>query len=393
MIYLEKLEDVQEFLNRERKLPIWRKTMEEKQEIKKQSEQEFHRENLRIRKTEWIQEQIQRQRQSEDALFLQMKQEQEVLDTLRDSMNQNMQTTREARKYNQEFQESMDAQVYAMYGISSDKLQGMREYRNAYYQGCAFSLFLLSVILSALCGVLHGLQSQICLFMVAFTAIEGALLTGEGKRGRVLNFCCKLLYLLMFPMMMVIFVCFELKYLEYDLLLPIFLIFGMAALLIGTASYFLHNPYRADRRVVEEAKDTIRDIEKTARKEVKKNRKTREKAERKEIRKRQKSQARAMSKQAFGSFFKKRRKIETGLEEQEKAARVEQKEQTELQGASAEKEELAAVLEPGRQADAYVHQALQETEEQNEGQSQEENEIKIETEVHMENRCQSNRES
>ena len=192
---------------------------------------------------------------------------------------------------------------------------------------------------------------------------------------------------------MVIFVCFELKYLEYDLLLPIFLLFGMAALLIGTASYFLHNPYRADRRVVEEAKDTIRDIEKTARKEVKKNRKTREKAERKEIRKRQKSQARAMRKQAFGSFFKKRRKIETGLEEQEKAARVEQKEQTELQGASAEKEELAAVLEPGRQADAYVHQALQETEEQNEGQSQEENEIKIETEVHMENRCQSNRES
>ena len=84
--------------------------MEEKQEIKKQSEQELQRENLRIRKTEWIQEQIQRQRQAEDALFLQMKQEQEILDSLRDSMNQNMQTTLEARKYNQEFQESMDAQ-------------------------------------------------------------------------------------------------------------------------------------------------------------------------------------------------------------------------------------------------------------------------------------------
>ena len=125
--------------------------MEEKQEIKKQSEQELQRENLRIRKTEWIQEQIQRQRQAEDALFLQMKQEQEILDSLRDSMNQNMQTTLEARKYNQEFQESMDAQVYAMYGISSDKLQGMREYRNAYYQGCAFSLFLLSVIVELLC--------------------------------------------------------------------------------------------------------------------------------------------------------------------------------------------------------------------------------------------------
>ena len=349
--------------------------MEEKQEIKKQSEQELHRENLRIRKTEWIQEQIQRQRQAEDALFLQMKQEQEILDSLRDSMNQNMQTTLEARKYNQEFQESMDAQVYAMYGISSDKLQGMREYRNAYYQGCAFSLFLLSVILSALCGVLHGLQSQICLFMVAFTAIQGAILTGEGKRGRVLNVCCKMLYLLMFPMMMVIFVCFELKYLEYDRLLPIFLLFCLAALLIGTASYFLHNPYRADRRVAEEAKDTIRDIEKTARKEVKKNRKSREKAERKAIRKRQKSQARAMRKQTFFSFFKKRKTTETGLEGQEESVRLEPKEQIELKSELSEKEAMTVAVETGMEADDEVHQIFEETEEQNEEPSQGENEI------------------
>lgn len=300
--------------------------MEEEQ--KNKSEQELQRENLRIRKTEWIQEQIQRQRQAEDALFIQMKQEQEVLDTLRDSMNRNMETSREAQKYNQEFQENMNAQVYAMYGISADKLQGMREYRNAYYQGCAFSLFLLSVVLSALCGVLHGLQSQICLFMVAFTAIQGALLSREGKRGTVLNFCCKMLYLLMFPMMMVIFVCYELKYVEYDLLLPIFTIFGMAALVLATASYFLHNPYRADKRVAEEAKDTIRDIEKTARKEVKKNRKTREKAERKEIRKQQKSQARAMRRQAFFSLFRKRKTTEPKLEElEEPTVRLEMEEE------------------------------------------------------------------
>ena len=85
--------------------------MEERQELRKLSEEEQKMENLRIRKTSWIQEQIQRQRDAEDALFEQMKQEQQILDGLRDSIGQNMECTREARKYNQEFQESIDSQV------------------------------------------------------------------------------------------------------------------------------------------------------------------------------------------------------------------------------------------------------------------------------------------
>ncbi len=135
------------------------------------------RENVRIQKAEWVYSQIQKQREAEDELFAQIRQEQDVLDKLCQSIENNMERTKEARRYNQEFQEHMDSQVYAMYGITEDKLQGIREYRNAYYQGCAFSLFLLSVVLVALCGVLHGFQSQICLFMIAFSGIEGALLT------------------------------------------------------------------------------------------------------------------------------------------------------------------------------------------------------------------------
>ena len=34
-----------------------------------------------------------------------------------------------------------------MHGISEDKLQGMEERRNAWYQGAAFALFFLSLIL------------------------------------------------------------------------------------------------------------------------------------------------------------------------------------------------------------------------------------------------------
>ncbi len=237
------------------------------------------RESLKIQKAEWIYSQIQKQREAEDALFEQIRQEQDVLDRLNQSIEKNMERTREARKYNQEFQEHMDSQVYAMYGITEDKLQGIREYRNAYYQGCAFSLFLLSVALVALCGVLHGFQSQICLFMIAFTGIEGTLLAQEKKRGKILDIICKILYLLMFPLMMVVFICFELGYQEYHMILPWLAIFGICVLVVGTAAYFFHNPYRKEKRKVGEARDTIREIEKTARKEVRKNQKSREKSE------------------------------------------------------------------------------------------------------------------
>lgn len=98
-----------------------------------------------------------------------------------------------------------------MNGITEDKLKGMREYKNAYYQGCAFSLFLLSVVMIGICGVLHGFESQICLFMIACTGVEGALLAQDKWRNKLVNILCKLLYLMVFPVMMVIFVCYELN--------------------------------------------------------------------------------------------------------------------------------------------------------------------------------------
>ena len=202
---------------------------------------------LKIQKTEWIYDQIQKQREAEDALFERIRQEQEVLDRLNQSIGDNMEHTKEARKYNQEFQERMDAQVYAMYGITEDKLQGIREYKNAYYRGCAFSLFLLSVVLVVLCGVLHGFQSQICLFMIAFSGVEGTLLAQPQSRTKILEIICKSLYLLIFPLMMVVFICFELGYREYRIILPWLAVFAICVLVLGTAAYFFYNPYRKER--------------------------------------------------------------------------------------------------------------------------------------------------
>lgn len=237
------------------------------------------KESLRVQKTEYIRQQMRKRQEQEDALMAQLLQEQRIIDGLQEKINENLEQTEESSKYNKEFRESMNAQIYALHGVSEDKLEGMREYKNAYYQGCAFSLFLLSAALIILCGILHGFQSEICIFMLAYTGIEGALLAQENKRLKFVDWLCKLLYLLMFPAMMVMFVCYELGYTEYGLFMPYATIAGISILILATISYFLYNPYRSVKKKIRDAKEHIEDIEKTAKKEVRKNEKKRAKEE------------------------------------------------------------------------------------------------------------------
>lgn len=249
------------------------------------------KESLRVQKSQWIKEQIKRQREAEDAVLEQMIEEQRVIDGLNSDINENLDRTRESRKFNQEFQEKINTQIYEMNGITEDKLKGMREYKNAYYQGCAFSLFLLSVVMIGICGVLHGFESQICLFMIACTGVEGALLAQDKWRNKLVNILCKLLYLMVFPVMMVIFVCYELKYPEYDFFLPYFAMGIVVVLIIGTAAFFFYDPYKQDKKRVKNAKDYISEVEKIAKKQVKKNQKLRAKEEKKNQKLLQKEEA------------------------------------------------------------------------------------------------------
>lgn len=246
-----------------------------------QSIDQINAESMRVQKSEWIKEQLKRQREAEDAILEQMIEEQKILDRLNGDINENLEYTRESRKFNEEFQRKINGQIYEMNGVTEDKLKGMREYKNAYYQGCAFSLFLLSVVMIVLCGVLHGFESQICLFMIACTGVEGALLAQDRWRNKFVNVLCKLLYLLIFPVMMVIFVCYELKYPEYELFLPYFAMGIVVVLIIATAAFFLYDPYKKDKKQVRNAKDDIAEVEKAARKQVKRNQKLRAKEEKK----------------------------------------------------------------------------------------------------------------
>ncbi len=270
------------------------------------------RESLRVQKTEYIRQQMRKRQAQEDALLAQLLQEQRIIDGLQEKIHENLEQTEESSKYNKEFRENINSQIYALHGISEDKLEGMREYKNAYYQGCAFSLFLLSAALIVLCGLLHGFQSEICIFMLAYTGIEGALLAQEHKRLKVTNWFCRLLYLLIFPAMMVMFVCFELGYPQYRLFMPYATIAGICVLVLATVSYFLYNPYRSVRKKVNDAKGHIEDIEKAAKKEVRKNEKKRAKKEAKaskQLKKEDKQQERLMRRKgrkfSIQAFFKK----------------------------------------------------------------------------------------
>ena len=246
----------------------------------KMSRDEALNDNLRIQKTTYVKQQLERRRAAEDARLERLKQEQEIIQGMRESIDDSMAQTEENRKYNQEFQEYINMQVYESNGITEDKLMGMREYKNALYRGSAAVLFFLSLVLIVLCGVLHGFHSNICILMFAYTAMEGALLSQEKKQFPLLDFICKILYILTFPTMLIMFVCYELKYGEYDLFLPYTVILGALVTVCGTISYVLHDPYIRDKKKLRDAQSQIRNIEKIAEKEVRKRHKIREKEER-----------------------------------------------------------------------------------------------------------------
>lgn len=246
--------------------------------------------NPRIGKVLKLQEEAERQKELEELRSKRIRQEQEYIDRMLVSVEENLKNTKEEQRMNEEFEAHIRKEIYRMHGISEDKLQGMTERKTAWYQGAAFSLFFLSLVLIVLCGVLHGFGSELCIFMAFYTAIEGTLLSNGRKQSVVLEGLIKVLYLLLFPMMMVIFVCYELGFEEYQWLVPIFVVAGVVVLMLGAVSYFLYDPYRVDRRNKKKALNYIKEMEKTALKEVRLKEKKLEKLQKQRKKEEEKAQ-------------------------------------------------------------------------------------------------------
>ena len=239
-----------------------------------------------------LQNEAERQSELEKQRGKRVRQEQEYIDRMSLSVEDSLRETREERQYNEQLEQRIRGDVYRMHGISEDKLEGMQEYKNALYQGIAFAMFFLSLVLFAICGVLHGFGSNISLFMALYTAIEGALLSNGRKQVALLNVLTKGLYILLFPVMLAIFTCYEIGYQEYDFLVNVCTVAGVVILMLGAVSYFLYDPYRADRKNCRKADRYITEIEKAAAKQVRQREKTLEKQEKKRLKQEQEEEQR-----------------------------------------------------------------------------------------------------
>ena len=217
--------------------------------------------NPRIGKVLKLEEEAKRQNELEQLRSKRIRQQQEYINQMIDSVEANLKNTKEEQKLNEEFERHIRTEVYRMHGISEDKLQGMEERRNAWYQGAAFALFFLSLILVAVCGVLHGFGSELCIFMAFYTAIEGTLLSNGRKQAAFFEVLIKVLYLLLYPVMLAV-------------------------------SYFAYDPYRVDKRNRKKANSYIKEMEKAALKEVRLKEKALEKLQRKNAKKAQREKVR-----------------------------------------------------------------------------------------------------
>lgn len=224
--------------------------------------------NSRTKRVLKLQEEARRRSELELQRGREIRKEQEYVNQISLAIEESMARTGAEQQYHEELEHQIHSEVYRLHGISGDKLQGMTEYRNAWYQGAASAVFFLSVLLFVICGVLHGFGAELCIFMAFYTAIEGAMLSNQKKQPAVFDRFIKLLYLLLFPVMLGVFICYELDMPVYAQMMPVLSIAGVCVLVIGAVSYFIYDPYRMDRRNRRKADRYIRDMEKAAQKEV-----------------------------------------------------------------------------------------------------------------------------
>ncbi len=252
--------------------------------------------------------------------------EQDYVSKMLESIETSLKGEKEAQRQNDLFEERIRTDVYRMHGISQDKLQGMSERRIAWVQGTAFALFFLSCVMVILSGALHGFGDSLTLFAAFFTAIEGTLLTNGKRRFKVVSGLIGLLYLILFPIVLLMFVCREEGYAQYDFLLSVFSIAGLAILVIGSVSYFMYNPYQDDARALKQANRYLKKMEKAASSDVRLREKTLEK-EKKQAEKDAEKEKKRLEKEAEKERRQKEKEAERERKRQEKEAAKEQKRQ------------------------------------------------------------------
>lgn len=268
-------------------------------------------ESERIQRAEWIHDQVKLQREREDETWEKIMEEQKLITERMRSIDDDISRNRELERYHEGCLEDITDQVYSLHGVTTDKLEGMTRYKNAKFQGEATVVFVMSIMIAAIAAYAYGVTSQVCMFMLLCIGAEGALLSGPHKKRNLLGGIFRTLFFV--PVILMAAEVISFKYYEdyYEYVTMIGEAAAILLVVIGTATYFLYNPYRKDKKYAKEAQADLKELHKAARKSVKKNQKLRMKNEAKD----QKVQAKLAKKEA--KYERRQQKHQLKMEKRE----------------------------------------------------------------------------
>lgn len=268
-------------------------------------------ESERIQRAEWIHDQVKLQREREDETWEKIMEEQKLITERMRSIDDDISRNRELERYHEGCLEDITDQVYSLHGVTTDKLEGMTRYKNAKFQGEATVVFVMSIMIAAIAAYAYGVTSQVCMFMLLCIGAEGALLSGPHKKRNLLGGIFRTLFFV--PVILMAAEVISFKYYEnyYEYVTMIGEVAAILLVVIGTATYFLYNPYRKDKKYVKEAQADLKELHKAARKSVRKNQKLRMKNEAKD----QKVQAKLAKKEA--KYERRQQKHQLKMEKRE----------------------------------------------------------------------------
>ncbi len=287
-------------------------------------------------KVKKIEQEAEKKRQLEIRRSERIRVQQDYIGSMIDNITDSLAATEKEKQVNDVLETDVKKQVLSMHGLSEDKLEGISRRNAAIFQGSEFALFFMSVVLVAVSGFLNGMSSDITLFLCFFTAIEGTLLN-HAKRPGPIVWILRIIYMIIFPVMLTVFVLHMLAVAEkadmsvFSMVVSVSSAVGILILILGVISYFLYNPYKNDRKQLKKAKKYLKDMEKAADKEVSKNIKQAEKQQKKE----EKQQARLEKKEE-----RQKAKLEKQeAKQKEKSERSEEKQKTDTEKKEEEQEQ------------------------------------------------------
>lgn len=244
------------------------------------TEDRLANEDIIVQEKNWLEERTRQQREAEDTYRKELIEKQKLLDERRKTQADNFYDNKKLQYYNRMHEAEQTELIYSLHGISSDKVEGMREYKNALFQGAAVMLFFTGLALSVYSYFKFGVESSTFLILIALLATQTALLpkSYEVKAG-IYGRICRILSLLPTPLMGLIVASNSLHFLPGILMLEIASAMALTLCFIGAFGFYVRNPYRKTRGLLRKASLDIKDIKKTASKTVKKNIKLRKKLE------------------------------------------------------------------------------------------------------------------